>query len=796
LETITITTRAILTTLLAQSRPDSVAESDKAALILRFLIQNSIVGWIIGGFSVLTLTIAAITTLTGNLDKILEFFRKYFTSEVTELSERQLHNLRCDLLKIEQAIVNQRLKDSLHNLVKIDLDKEEQRQRVGRPPIRLGKEDPEPAKPLRNLINRSLEIFKKPTGIVNIPSANQTSEIFHRKDIQGRLLILGEPGAGKTTELLILAEALIEAAIESKDRPIPIICELSNWKPEIPIFVWLEAHLYKKYKVSKNVAAQWIQSNQLLPLLDGLDELGLENQVAAIDAINDCLAEKPVLSLVVCCRREEYEKGGHKITQLKGAIYLQPVTTDQIQQYLRALNRRSLWNNIQAQPEMLELAKSPLFLTMLVVAYEGHSIHDQKDLFEAYIEKQLNDTTNRGAYSTGKAINQKKTRHHLIWLAKQLEGSHETEFLIEGMQPSCLSSEKQKLFYEILLAINLGLLVGLLMGGSLGLASGLAFALPYWLSEEASTSNWDGLRIGLQTGLTVGLAVTVAFTVWSWLIFGLGVGLGLGLFFAFCFGLFGGFQTGLLLGMLFGLLSVVVANPKQAVIFKLPLWGRKKASNHDIIEPAEKFKWSLQSGLKAGLIGALKNGPWAGLLFGLFGSLADGLMGGLGVGLVGALINGLKGGLSTNRVQEKKTPNQGIWKSAQIFFVGMLTLGLGGMLASVLFGMLLVLISRTVGYRPMSSGLEEYVALGVPLGIFIWVEAILLGLLGEPIKGIKAVVQHFTLRIILTAYGYSPWNYARFLDYAARHRFVQRTGGRYRFVHDLLQKHFAQMSID
>jgi predicted NACHT family NTPase len=33
-------------------------------------------------------------------------------------------------------------------------------------------------------------------------------EVFDQPDIQGKLLILGEPGAGKTTELLHLAKDL------------------------------------------------------------------------------------------------------------------------------------------------------------------------------------------------------------------------------------------------------------------------------------------------------------------------------------------------------------------------------------------------------------------------------------------------------------------------------------------------------------------------------------------------------------------------------------------------------------
>ena len=38
-----------------------------------------------------------------------------------------------------------------------------------------------------------------------------------------------------------------------------------------------------------------------------------------------------------------------------------------------------------------------------------------------------------------------------------------------------------------------------------------------------------------------------------------------------------------------------------------------------------------------------------------------------------------------------------------------------------------------------------------------------------------------------------PWNYARFLSYAADRKLLQQTGGAYRFIHRSLLEHFAKM---
>lgn len=55
-----------------------------------------------------------------------------------------------------------------------------------------------------------------------------------------------------------------------------------------------------------------------------------------------------------------------------------------------------------------------------------------------------------------------------------------------------------------------------------------------------------------------------------------------------------------------------------------------------------------------------------------------------------------------------------------------------------------------------------------------------------------ACIQHSILRFILWCRGVIPWHYARFLDYATERMFLQRVGGRYRFIHDLLRDRLAR----
>ena len=57
------------------------------------------------------------------------------------------------------------------------------------------------------------------------------------------------------------------------------------------------------------------------------------------------------------------------------------------------------------------------------------------------------------------------------------------------------------------------------------------------------------------------------------------------------------------------------------------------------------------------------------------------------------------------------------------------------------------------------------------------------------------VLLHFALRLVLTFNGYSPWNYARFLDYCTEQLLLQRIGGGYRFIHRLLQEHLLEFRM-
>jgi hypothetical protein len=138
------------------------------------------------------------------------------------------------------------------------------------------------------------------------PSPLDDRDVGAIYDATGLLLILGEPGSGKTTTLLDLARALLERARDDIEEGVAVVLNLSSWKKKQPIAEWISNELSEKYRVPRKIAHFWLRRGYLLPLLDGLDELEISIQPECVTAINAFIEEIQPSGLVVCCRLDEY----------------------------------------------------------------------------------------------------------------------------------------------------------------------------------------------------------------------------------------------------------------------------------------------------------------------------------------------------------------------------------------------------------------------------------------------------------------------------------------------------------
>ena len=176
---------------------------------------------------------------------------------------------------------------------------------------------------------------------------------------------------------------------------------------------------------------------------------------------------------------------------------------------------------------------------------------------------------------------------------------------------------------------------------------------------------------------------------------------------------------------------------------------------------------SLGIGWVTGLVSAL-----------MFATIA-GVFGMVTGGILGALFGLLKG-LTGPDIERRTVPNQGIRQSAANVSVFALA---GALIIGLPYGLMNLMIA--VALTGVAPGPLDWLQLTI-------MPAVLLGLAGGLVPG-AACIQHFVLRSVLSICGLAPWRYAQFLNYATERMLLQRIGGRYRFIHDLLREHLAAM---
>ena len=163
----------------------------------------------------------------------------------------------------------------------------------------------------------------------------------------GRLVVLGEPGAGKTMLMVRLVLDLL--ARRAGGGPVPFLVSIASWNPaEQDLYGWLGAQLLIDHPslasppsadMAESTQAEALIASQLiLPVLDGLDEIPEEVRGSVISRINDAL--RPGEQVVVTCRTQQFEdaarpQGGVEVNlRAAAAVVLRPLDADAVRGYL------------------------------------------------------------------------------------------------------------------------------------------------------------------------------------------------------------------------------------------------------------------------------------------------------------------------------------------------------------------------------------------------------------------------------------------------------------------------------
>ncbi len=593
------------------------------------------------------------------------------------------------------------------------------------------------------------------------------------------ILILGEPGAGKTTMLLTLARTMLRLSRNDLAYPIPVVFMLSTWKPALPLFQWLVNELNEKYLIPKPLANSWLKNDLLLLMLDGLDEVDPAHQNGCVRAINH-FRQEHMARMVICSRTEAYESLSQKL-KLDRAIMLRPLTTARIYTYLDAEGLNPLKSLLQNHAPLRELARTPLMLNMMMITFsdlftlaqttEKEIDQFRLSLLRSYISTMFSRRPQK------KYVSQQSI-YWLSWLAQNMSQHAQHLFLIEHLQPSWLSTSFQQFIYFFLTRIMAGLVIGFAL--SLGIYPSASpsidppwLVLPIWLILGVMGGSLIGLidwfhahrsrqkfiylaGIGLIGGAIGGL-------------FGWAIGWPIGELSKIVAGpnannLLGGIITGSRgtpVGMLInqtvgGLMGATFSSLIFMLVFGLRGLGRQITND---IQIQIGFTWSWRSVTKGAL---------AGVSFGILLGLLLGSRFGLMIGTITSIITSIFSGYRGRLAENESSPQTILWLSTRNALVN-------GIILGTALGFVITFIGD--------------VTLGITYGVS-------LGLLAVFWYGGLDVLQHFLLRFILWQSGLIDWKLNSFLDYSVKRIFMRKVGNGYIFIHRILQDYFASKSIN
>jgi DNA polymerase III delta prime subunit len=446
------------------------------------------------------------------------------------------------------------------------------------------------------------------------PLAQRTpiTQVYDEAD--GAFLLLGEPGAGKTTLLLELARDLLSRARADEAHPIPVVFNLSAWaQKRQSIEDWMVEELNSKYHVPHKLAEEWVHSNQILPLLDGLDEIVEIHRKECVLGVNAYRKEHGFLPMVVCSRTSEYLALNTRIA-LNKAITILPLTLHQIEQYIGKEGRRlgAVKTALSSDQSLREMVSTPLMLTIISQAFQNtpldtllsvsDPIQRRHLIFKKYVEVVLNRRGPQRRYSS------EQTQHWLAWLARQLEKQNQIEFYLERMQPDTLLPHQvhQRFHHSIVqfvCCIEAFILAGILA----------------WLRGGRTFNEVGG-------GLLALLGSGPWERVLGWMSYGLGLR---------------GPGGGGLISLVFAIVAVLV--------------GIMVDSTPTGAQSLVRVKPGIFRGIRNGCICAGLVGLFCFLLFGARSGFISGLSYGSSFGILTGLIIGTLSGLTTSLREEKRT---------------------------------------------------------------------------------------------------------------------------------------------
>jgi len=561
----------------------------------------------------------------------------------------------------------------------------------------------------------------------------------------GRLVVLGEPGAGKSgAGIRLLLDALAHRAVlTSRDRvPVPVLVTPQGWDPDAgPFAEWLATRLARDYALLRapeygtDAAARLLEGGLLAVILDGLDEMPQEQRSVALRALD----EQATFRLVVLTRSRELVAAVRGGAHLRGAAALEllPIDARQAAQYLASGQINPLpapWQHVidhlREHPHgvVAQALTTPLMLTLLRDTYgPGQRVDELLD------DSRFSSAQAIGDHLLDRVLTAAYTRHpgqpdppYTLDQAQQWLGQLARRMNDAGTRdlawwhiPRWVPAWPRAVVTVAAMSVVSAFLVGSLSGPAIRMHLFSAQGI----GSLAVLAVVFGKTLGYAFMFGLGLLLTSPTGDRSpqqrkrlrWnrtdirMILLLGFGFGLGV------GLLVGLQNGLKPGLAYGLVSSFV------VLLGFVLGGGPPQQLSRLRWSRTDTRTNLRTGLVVGLVVGLLSGLLYGLLYGLEYALAPGFIAGIGyliVILVGGRPPQQRGRLRWSRTEALAT-----------LLIGLVI----GIVSTGAYGIIYVLIVMLGGRSPLQRSRPRWSRADTPI---TFLTGLVVGLLSGLVYGL------------------------------------------------------------